>query len=204
MTAEAQQRLEAIQEATDLGAGFQLAMRDLEIRGAGNILGAEQSGHIAAVGFDLYTRLLHAAVEEARTGEATPEERPVSLDLPVTAFLPPSYVPDDPLRITLYRRIADLDTLAGVDEMAHELTDRFGPLPPTRRGAARSRALEDPGARRRHRGDQPDRARNRPAPGADRRGSISRACSASSGAKSASPRTPSASTPAICPTGASA
>ncbi len=129
MTAEAQQRLEAIQEATDLGAGFQLAMRDLEIRGAGNILGAEQSGHIAAVGFDLYTRLLHAAVEETRTGEATPEERPVSLDLPVTAFLPPSYVPDDPLRITLYRRIADLDTLSGVDEIAHELTDRFGPLP---------------------------------------------------------------------------
>jgi len=130
MTAEAQQRLEAIQEATDLGAGFQLAMRDLEIRGAGNILGAEQSGHIASVGFDLYTRLLHAAVEEARTGEATPEERPVSLDLPVTAFLPPSYVPDDPLRITLYRRIADLDTLVGVDEMARELADRFGPVPP--------------------------------------------------------------------------
>jgi len=130
MTSEAQQRLEAIQEATDLGAGFQLAMRDLEIRGAGNILGAEQSGHIASVGFDLYTRLLHAAVEEARTGEVTPEERPVSLDLPVTAFLPPSYVPDDPLRITLYRRIADLDTLIGVDEMAHELADRFGPPPP--------------------------------------------------------------------------
>jgi transcription-repair coupling factor (superfamily II helicase) len=130
MTAEAQQRLEAIQEATDLGAGFQLAMRDLEIRGAGNILGAEQSGHIASVGFDLYTRLLHAAVEEARTGEVTPEERPVSLDVPVTAFLPPSYVPDDPLRITLYRRIADLDTLVGVDEMAQELADRFGPVPP--------------------------------------------------------------------------
>ena len=130
MTAEAQQRLEAIQEATELGAGFQLAMRDLEIRGAGNILGSEQSGHIAAVGFDLYTRLLHAAVEETRTGEATPEERPVSLDLPVTAFLPPSYVPDDPLRITLYRRIADLDALPGVDEMARELTDRFGPIPP--------------------------------------------------------------------------
>ncbi|MHB8644785.1 MAG: transcription-repair coupling factor [Thermomicrobiales bacterium] len=130
MTAEAQQRLEAIQEASDLGAGFQLAMRDLEIRGAGNILGAEQSGHIASVGFDLYTRLLHAAVEEARTGEATPEERPVSLDLPVTAFLPPSYVPDDPLRITLYRRIADLDTIVGVDEMSRELADRFGPVPP--------------------------------------------------------------------------
>ncbi len=129
MTAEAQQRLEAIQEATDLGAGFQLAMRDLEIRGAGNILGAEQSGHIAAVGFDLYARLLHAAVEETRTGQAEPEERPVSLDLPVTAFLPPSYVPDDPLRITLYRRIADLDTLPAVDEMARELTDRFGPVP---------------------------------------------------------------------------
>jgi transcription-repair coupling factor (superfamily II helicase) len=129
MTMEAQQRLEAIQEATDLGAGFQLAMRDLEIRGAGNILGAEQSGHIAAVGFDLYTRLLHAAVEEARTGEVTPEERPVSLDLPVTAFLPDSYVPDDPLRITLYRRIADLESVTAVDEMARELADRFGPPP---------------------------------------------------------------------------
>jgi transcription-repair coupling factor (superfamily II helicase) len=129
MTMEAQQRLEAIQEATGLGAGFQLAMRDLEIRGAGNILGAEQSGHIAAVGFDLYTRLLHAAVEEARTGEVTPEERPVSLDLPVTAFLPATYVPDDPLRITLYRRIADLESVSAVDEMARELEDRFGPLP---------------------------------------------------------------------------
>ena len=129
ITDEAQQRLEAIQEATDLGAGFQLAMRDLEIRGAGNILGAEQSGNIASVGFDLYTRLLHAAIEETRTGEATPEERPVSLDLPITAYLPPAYVPDDALRITLYRRIADLDAVPAVEEMARELADRFGTPP---------------------------------------------------------------------------
>jgi len=129
MTVEAQERLEAIQEATDLGAGFQLAMRDLEIRGAGNILGAEQSGHIAAVGFDFYSRMLHAALEEARTGEATPEERPVTLNLPVPASLPPEYVPDDALRIALYRRIADMATPSAVDDVARELADRFGPVP---------------------------------------------------------------------------
>lgn len=134
MTVEAQERLEAIQEATDLGAGFQLAMRDLEIRGAGNMLGAEQSGHIAAVGFDFYTRMLQAAIEAVRTGEVVPEERPVSLSLPIPASLPNDYVPDAALRITLYRRIADLSDVAAVDEMARELEDRFGPPPETVRG----------------------------------------------------------------------
>jgi len=134
MTPEAQERLEAIQEATDLGAGFQLAMRDLEIRGAGNILGAEQSGHIAAVGFDFYTRMLQAAIEEVRTGEPTPEERPVTLNLPVPASLPTGYVPDEALRITLYRRIADLTRTSEVDDVAKELEDRFGTMPESVRG----------------------------------------------------------------------
>ncbi len=129
MTAEAQERLEAIQEATDLGAGFQLAMRDLEIRGAGNMLGAEQSGHIASVGFDFYTRMLQNAIDEVRTGEAKPEERPVTLNLPVAASLPVDYVPDDALRITLYRRIADLANVSAVDDMTRELADRFGAVP---------------------------------------------------------------------------
>jgi len=129
MTEEAQERLEAIQAATDLGAGFQLAMRDLEIRGAGNILGAEQSGQIAAVGFDFYTRMLQAAIEEVRTGETVPEERPVTLNLPVPASLPPDYVPDEALRITLYRRIADLTSTDAVDDVAKELVDRFGAMP---------------------------------------------------------------------------
>ncbi|MGC8874884.1 MAG: transcription-repair coupling factor, partial [Chloroflexia bacterium] len=140
----AQKRLQAILEATDLGAGFQIAMRDLEIRGAGNLLGAEQSGHIAAVGFDLYTRLLAQAVEELRAGRPLPvplqetahEElrgpAPVTLDLPLEAYLPADYVPEPEVRLHVYRRMADVRTTRQVQEMARELRDRFGePPPPT-------------------------------------------------------------------------
>jgi transcription-repair coupling factor (superfamily II helicase) len=144
----AQRRLEAITEATDLGAGFQVAMRDLEIRGAGNLLGAEQSGHIAAIGFDLYTRLLARAVEEQRTTDREPasisrereegqRERaklrgpaPVSLDLPLEAYLPPEYIPDDEVRLEMYRQMAEVRTSRQVQEVAKELRDRFGALPP--------------------------------------------------------------------------
>ncbi len=141
----AQKRLQAILEATDLGAGFQLAMRDLEIRGAGNLLGAEQSGHIAAVGFDLYTRLLAQAVEElqAAGGDAERlarirEERrqakligpaPVALDLPLPAYLPPEYIPEPEVRLQMYRRMAEVRTSREVQEIARELRDRFGEPP---------------------------------------------------------------------------
>ncbi|MGB9723371.1 MAG: transcription-repair coupling factor [Chloroflexia bacterium] len=141
----AQKRLQAILEATDLGAGFQLAMRDLEIRGAGNLLGAEQSGHIAAVGLDLYTRLLAQAVEELQAaGEDTErlarirEERrqaglagpaPVTLDLPLPAYLPPEYIPEPEVRLQMYRRMAEVRTSRQVQEIARELHDRFGEPP---------------------------------------------------------------------------
>ncbi len=126
---EAQERLETIQEATELGAGLRVAMRDLEIRGAGNILGGEQSGHIATVGYDLYVRLLKQAIEEIRAGAPALEEGPVTLDLPMTALIPESYAPDAELRLGLYRQIAAVTTLADVDDFAGELQDRFGDFP---------------------------------------------------------------------------
>jgi transcription-repair coupling factor (superfamily II helicase) len=126
---EAQERLETIQEATELGAGLRVAMRDLEIRGAGNILGGEQSGHIATVGFDLYMRLLKQAIDEVRAGRPALEEGPVTLDLPMTALIPESYAPDAELRLGLYRQIAAVTTLEQVNDFADELKDRFGEYP---------------------------------------------------------------------------
>jgi transcription-repair coupling factor (superfamily II helicase) len=144
----ARQRLETIAEATELGAGFRIAMRDLEIRGAGELLGARQHGHIAAVGFDLYTRLLAQAVQDARgrqqgTGRKLPKtelademaahiqplEHAVQINLPLAAYLPVSYVPDETLRLQLYRRLAGLSSEKELDDLKGELKDRFGPLP---------------------------------------------------------------------------
>ena len=126
---EARERLEVIQEANELGAGIRVAMRDLEIRGAGNILGAEQSGHIGAVGYDLYMRLLSQAIDEIRSGRPVVESGPITLDLPLTALIPEDYVPDTELRLQLYRRIAGVETLVEVDELRDELADRFGDPP---------------------------------------------------------------------------
>jgi transcription-repair coupling factor (superfamily II helicase) len=129
LSAEAQERLVAIQEATELGAGLRLAMRDMEIRGAGNILGAEQSGHIAAVGYEMYIRLLAQAVEEIRSGQPTEERGPVTLDLPLTALIPTDYIADTELRLAMYRRIAAIDDERGLVDMRQELEDRFGGIP---------------------------------------------------------------------------
>jgi transcription-repair coupling factor (superfamily II helicase) len=129
LSAEAQERLVAIQEATELGAGLRLAMRDMEIRGAGNILGAEQSGHIAAVGYELYIRLLAQAVEEIRSGEPRREIGPVVMDLPLTALIPTDYIVDTELRLTMYRRIAAVEDEDRLEEVRRELEDRFGPIP---------------------------------------------------------------------------
>ncbi|MDY7039617.1 MAG: transcription-repair coupling factor [Chloroflexota bacterium] len=139
LTETARQRLETIMEASELGAGFSLAMRDLEIRGAGDILGTRQHGHIAAIGFDLYTRLLAQAVRELK-GE-TAEQRDeviaflqplapgVQITLPLDAYLSNEYVPDPDLRLRLYRRLGGVTTMEQVDELERELVDRFGPLP---------------------------------------------------------------------------
>ncbi|HXH20424.1 MAG TPA: transcription-repair coupling factor, partial [Dehalococcoidia bacterium] len=132
----AQRRLQAIFEATELGAGFQIALKDLEIRGAGNLLGVEQSGHMAAVGFDLYVRLLGEAVQRLKAlqrGETPPEPligRPAMVvDLPLTAYLPETYVPDLNLRLALYQRLARAASNAEVDAIEQEMRDRFGEAP---------------------------------------------------------------------------
>ena len=132
LTPQAKRRLETIFEATELGAGFHIAMRDLEIRGAGNLLGAEQSGHIGAVGFDLYCRLLQEAVEEVRSGgvKRAPTPQSPTIDLPMRAHIPEGYVSDLDIRLTIYQRLAKLASKRQVNDMAEELADRFGPIPP--------------------------------------------------------------------------
>ena len=134
LTELAQERLATIFEATELGAGFQVALRDLEIRGAGNLLGAEQSGQIAAVGFDLYTHMLADAVEGVRAQhEGRPPRRelpPVAIDLPASAFIPEPYIEDLEARVALYQRISGLRALGDADELRAEVEDRFGALPP--------------------------------------------------------------------------
>jgi transcription-repair coupling factor (superfamily II helicase) len=133
MSEEARKRLQAIFNASELGAGFQIALSDLEIRGAGNILGGEQSGHMAAVGFDLYSRLLADAVEErkaARENRApvvVPQQAVV--DLPLEAHLPDDYVADEAQKLELYRRLANARTPGDVAAFRQEVIDRFGPMP---------------------------------------------------------------------------
>ena len=130
LSEEAHRRLEAIGESTDLGSGFQLALRDLEIRGAGSILGEIQSGHIAAVGFDLYAELVAEAVKEME-GKPLEDTGPpeMRIDLPVDAHLPDSYIADQELRLEAYRRLAAATIESDVSDVAAEWVDRYGPLP---------------------------------------------------------------------------
>jgi transcription-repair coupling factor (superfamily II helicase) len=129
LSEEAYERLKTIGEFTDLGSGFKIAMRDLEIRGAGNLLGGEQSGHIAAVGFDLYCQMVTEAVGEL-TGTAPPEPVEITIDLPVDAHLPRDYVSRDDVRMEAYRRLAAVTEPADVDDIRAEWADRYGPPPP--------------------------------------------------------------------------
>ena len=134
LTEDARRRLETIREASELGAGFTIAVRDLEIRGAGDILGTRQHGHISSVGFDLYTRLLAQAVNELKareTGEPVVPTLPptLTISLPLATYVPADYVPDNTLRLRLYRRMGQLATLDEVDAFAEELADRFGAIP---------------------------------------------------------------------------
>jgi transcription-repair coupling factor (superfamily II helicase) len=139
-TLEGRQRLETIAENTQLGAGFSIAMRDLEIRGTGDILGTRQHGNIASVGFHLYTRLLADAVSSLRSDGDKPmrlpqlpyaeETRsPVNVDLPMPVSIPSTYIQDRDVRLHLYRRVADVHSLSEVDALSEEFTDRFGPPP---------------------------------------------------------------------------
>ncbi len=129
MTETAHDRLQTIAQFTDLGAGMQVAMKDLEIRGAGNLLGGEQSGHIAGVGFDLYVRLVGEAVAEFRGEQGAGESVEMKVDLPVDAHLPHDYVPGERLRLEAYRKIAEVGSQDGLEAVRAELVDRYGPLP---------------------------------------------------------------------------
>ncbi|MGH9135628.1 MAG: transcription-repair coupling factor [Acidimicrobiales bacterium] len=128
LTEEAYERLKTIGESTELGSGFRIAMRDLEIRGAGNLLGEVQSGHIAAVGYDLYCQMVTEAVAELK-GEPVREPAEIKLDLPVDAHLPPAYVPREDLRLEAYRRLAAVTSDDEVDDIRAEWLDRYGPPP---------------------------------------------------------------------------
>lgn len=128
LTETAHDRLESIAAHTDLGAGMQVAMKDLEIRGAGNLLGGEQSGHIADVGFDLYVRLVGEALAEFR-GETEPALAEVKVEVPVDAYIPHEYVPGERLRLEAYKRIAAAPDEAGIAAVGDELTDRYSTMP---------------------------------------------------------------------------
>jgi transcription-repair coupling factor (superfamily II helicase) len=141
LTPESVERLEVMQEATELGAGFRVALRDLEIRGAGELLGARQSGNIAAVGFDMFTRLLQQAIRERRDALERPNEQSrrarvelsivtaPTVELPLQAYLPDEFIAEEEVRLQLYRRMAEASTLEQVEEIEQEIRDRFGPLP---------------------------------------------------------------------------
>jgi transcription-repair coupling factor (superfamily II helicase) len=128
LSEQAYERLRTIGEHTELGSGFKIAMRDLEIRGAGNLLGSDQSGHIAAVGYDLYVQLVAEAVAEAR-GEARPAPPTVALDVPGNAHLPKDYVTAEDARLEAYRRLASVSSTDDVEDIGSEWVDRYGPLP---------------------------------------------------------------------------
>jgi len=131
LTEEAAARLSTLADHTELGSGFRIAMRDLDIRGAGNLLGDEQSGHVAAVGFELYCQMIDEAVAEAGAGETTEEApEPVRLDVPVDAYLPASFVPFEAAKIDVHRRIVAAREPGQLRAIRDELEDRFGPMPP--------------------------------------------------------------------------
>jgi len=125
---DARKRLEALQEVTELGSGMKLALQDLEIRGAGTLLGDAQSGHVAAVGFDMYMQILERAVQELK-GEAVEEEVEPEIDLPIPARIPPDYIEDIHQRLVFYRRLSSARSEEEVEEIAGEVRDRFGPWP---------------------------------------------------------------------------
>jgi len=133
LTPEAAQRLSALSDYTELGSGFKIAMRDLEIRGAGNLLGDEQSGHVAALGFELYMQMLDDAVRAAGPADSDPAHpelpEPVRLDVRVDAYVPADYVPYEQAKIEIHRRVAAAVEVADVERLREELIDRFGPVP---------------------------------------------------------------------------
>jgi len=129
LSGESRQRLAALREFSDLGAGFRIAALDLEMRGAGNLLGREQHGHVGAVGFEMYCQMLERAVSEQK-GEAVPPERRATIQLGLDIRIPETYIPEEALRLRTYKRIAAVASPDESDDMLRELADRFGPPPP--------------------------------------------------------------------------
>jgi transcription-repair coupling factor (superfamily II helicase) len=128
LTPIARRRLAALKEFSDLGAGFKIAALDLELRGAGNLLGGEQSGHIEAIGFELYTQMLERAVREMK-GEVTPGEAETQLNLGLNIRIPADYIPEENQRLQMYKRVARVETESQLNDVTGELTDRYGPAP---------------------------------------------------------------------------
>ena len=141
LTPIARRRLAALKEFSDLGAGFKIAALDLELRGAGNMLGGEQSGHIEAIGFELYTQMLERAVREMK-GEAAPEEAETQLNLGLNIRIPADYVPEENQRLQMYKRVARVETESQLSDVAAELQDRYGPPPPAVRNLLDYAALK--------------------------------------------------------------
>jgi transcription-repair coupling factor (superfamily II helicase) len=129
LTPEAADRLSALSDYTELGAGFKVAMRDLELRGAGSLLGDEQSGHVAALGFELYMQMLDEAVRAAEEDETELDYEPVRLDVNVDAYVPADYIPYEQAKVDVHRRIAGARDVGELEELRAELTDRFGDPP---------------------------------------------------------------------------
>jgi transcription-repair coupling factor (superfamily II helicase) len=129
ITSDAQKRLRVLQELDDLGGGFRLAAHDLEIRGAGNLLGKQQSGHITAVGLELYTHLLEQAVRELRGQQVGPDIEP-EIQLGIPAYVPEGYIPDVSQRLVVYKRLAGIRGVPDLDAITVELQERYGPIPP--------------------------------------------------------------------------
>ena len=129
LSGDAAARLATLSDYTELGSGFKIAMRDLEIRGAGNLLGDDQSGHVAAVGFELYVSMLDEAVAALAGDSADEAAEPVRVDLPVNAYVPGEYVPYEAAKIEVHRRVAGAREVATLIVLREELEDRFGPVP---------------------------------------------------------------------------
>jgi transcription-repair coupling factor (superfamily II helicase) len=129
LTEVAEKRLQSIKEFTELGSGFKIAMRDLSIRGAGNLLGAQQHGFIDSVGFDLYSQMLKEAVEAKRNDLSPEEKRSVDLDLEIDAYIPDDYIADGHQKIEMYKRFRGISSVEEVDELQDEILDRFGEYP---------------------------------------------------------------------------
>ncbi len=161
MTADAARRLEAIESLEDLGAGFVLATHDLEIRGAGELLGEGQSGQIQEIGFALYMELLERAVKAMQAGKTPELEKPLhhgpEIDLHVPALLPERYLPDVHARLVLYKRISSVQTVTELDDLQAETMDRFGPLPDPAQQPVPDRATARGGQPARHRAHGPRR-----------------------------------------------